>query len=63
MWILSTFVFTMLAASVLAYFRFLPMDPFNAAIDGFLVATVYVGFRIFLAYRTLKLREKTSIET
>ena len=62
LWILSTFVFTMLAASVLSYAGILPMDPLNAAIDGFLVATVYVGYRILQAYRVLRLRQKRSID-
>jgi len=34
------------------------MDPISAAIDGFLVAIVYVGFRIALAYRAVRLRSK-----
>jgi hypothetical protein len=57
-WIVATFVLTMLAASVLSYTGVLITDPVTAAIDGFLVASVYVGYRILQAYRVLRLRSK-----
>ena len=62
MWIVSTFVLTMAAAAVLSYTGFLPTDPISAATDGFLVAIVYVGFRVLNAYRVLRLRAKMNSE-
>ena len=61
-WIVATFVLTMAAASLLAYTGFLPTDPITAATDGFLVALVYVGYRVLQAYRVLRLRAKMNIE-
>lgn len=61
-WIIATFTLTMLAASVLSYTGFLVTDPLTAAIDGFLVATVYVGWRVIQAYRVLRLRAKLKAE-
>ncbi|MFW9959043.1 MAG: hypothetical protein ACFFCT_13310 [Candidatus Odinarchaeota archaeon] len=65
MWIISIFVFTILTASVLSYTGFLQTDPLTAAIDGFLVAIVYVGFRVLNAYRALRLhsRAKDIVDT
>jgi len=57
-WIVTTFVLTPITAYYLSIMGFLPMDPISAAIDGFLVAIVYVGFRIALAYRAVRLRSK-----
>ncbi len=62
MWIIATFIFTILTASVLSYTGFLITDPLTAAIDGFLVAIVYVGWRVVQAYRVLRLREKMNSE-
>lgn len=61
MWIVATFVLTMAAASLLAYTGFLSTDPISAATDGFLVAIVYVGYRVLNAYRSLRLRAKMNI--
>jgi hypothetical protein len=60
-WIIATFVLTMAAASLLSYMGFLPMNPITAATDGFLVANVYVGYRVFLGYRALRMRAKMNI--
>lgn len=62
LWIIATFVLTMATAALLSYTGFLSTDPISAAIDGFLVAIVYVGYRVFQAYRVLRLREKMNIE-
>lgn len=61
-WIVSTFVFTVLTASALSYTGFLATDPVTAAIDGFLVAIVYVGYRVLNAYRVRGLRSKMNKE-
>jgi len=61
-WIIATFTLTMLAASVLSYTGFLVTDPLTAAVDGFLVAIVYVGWRVLQAYRVLRLRAKMNSE-
>ena len=62
MWIVSTFVFTIMTASALSYTGFLQTDPLTAAVDGFLVAIVYVGFRVLNAYRALRLHSRVKIE-
>lgn len=62
MWIVSTFVLTMATAVLLSYTGIYPLDPISAATDGFLVAIVYVGFRVLNAYRVLRLRAKMNIE-
>jgi len=62
LWIIATFTLTMLAASVLSFTGFLVTDPLTAAVDGFLVATVYVGWRVLQAYRVLRLRAKMNSE-
>ena len=61
-WIITTFTLTVLSASVLSYTGFIVTDPLTAAVDGFLVATIYVGWRVFQAYRVLKLRANKSSE-
>ena len=61
-WIVATFVLTMLSASLLSYVGVLATDPLSAAVDGFLVATVYVGWRVIQAYRVLRLRAKMNSE-
>jgi hypothetical protein len=60
-WIIATFVLTIASASLLAYTGFLPTDPITAATDGFMVAIVYVGYRVFLGYRVLRMRAKMNI--
>ena len=61
-WIITTFTLTVLAASVLSHTGFIVTDPLTAAVDGFLVATVYVGWRVLQAYRVLQLRTKMQTE-
>ena len=61
-WIVATFIFTILTASILSYTGYLATDPFTAAIDGFLVASVYVGWRVLQAYRVVRLRMKMQSE-
>ncbi len=60
-WIIATFALTMASAALLSYTGFLPTDPITAATDGFLVAIVYVGFRVLLGYRALRMRAKMNI--
>ncbi len=57
-WLVSTFVLTPITAFYLSLMGYLPMDPITAAISGFLVAIVYVGYRVVMAYRVIKLRSK-----
>jgi len=62
MWIVATFVLTMATAYLLSYTGFLSTDPITAAIDGFLVSIVYVGYRVLNASRVRRLRAKMNIE-
>ncbi|MDH4212928.1 MAG: hypothetical protein OEV85_03315 [Candidatus Thorarchaeota archaeon] len=61
-WIVSIFVFTILAASTLSYAGFIQTDPLTAAVDGFLVAIFYVGFRLYKAYRVVRLHSTMKTE-
>ena len=62
LWIVATFVLTMAVASLLSYTGFLSTDPITAAVDGFLVSIVYVGYRVLNTYRVRRLRVKMNIE-
>lgn len=57
-WIATTFVLTPVTAYYLSIAGYLPMDPINAAINGFLFSIVYVGYRVLQVYRVVKLRSK-----
>ncbi len=60
-WLVSTFVLTPITAYYLSIGGYLPMDPIIAAISGFLVAIVYVGYRVVMVYRVVRLRSKMNI--
>ena len=60
-WLVATFVLTPVTAYYLSIAGYLPMDPVNAAIDGFLFSIVYVGYRVLQAYRVVKLRSKMNV--
>ena len=53
-WILATFLLTPATAMFLANNGFIPRDLVSAAIDGFLVALMYVGFRVGYRYFALR---------
>ena len=58
-WILATFLLTPATAMFLAHYGFIPRDLVSAAIDGFLVALMYVGFRVGYRHWTLSTRTET----
>ena len=58
-WILTTFLLTPATAVFLANNGFIPRDLVSAAIDGFLVALMYVGFRVGYRHWALKTRTET----
>jgi hypothetical protein len=55
-WILATLLLTPATALILAELGFISLDPILAVIDGFLVALVYVGFRVGYRHFALKSR-------
>ena len=59
-WILGTFLLTPITAVFLAYYGFIPYDLVSAGINGFIVALVYVGFRLGYRHWALKTRTKTA---
>lgn len=61
-WMVATFILTPLTASILSIAHYIPTDPVTAAIDGVIVAIVYVGFRIGNALRRWRLFSKSSVE-
>jgi hypothetical protein len=57
-WILATLLLTPATALILAELGFIPLDPVLAVIDGFLVALMYVGYRVGYRHFALKSREQ-----
>jgi len=55
-------VLTPITAYYLSIGGYLPMDPIIAAISGFLVAIVYVGYRVVMVYRVVRLRSKMNVD-
>ena len=53
-WILATLLLTPATAMFLASNGFIPLDQISAAINGLLVALVYVGFRVGYRYFALR---------
>lgn len=54
-WMLMTLILTPLTAGVLAAGGYIPFDIQMAMLDGFIVALVYIGFRVFNAERQARL--------
>jgi hypothetical protein len=54
-WMLTTLILTPLTAGFLAATGHIPFDIQMAVLDGFLVALVYIGFRVFTAERQTRL--------
>ncbi|TFG35003.1 hypothetical protein EU527_00715 [Candidatus Thorarchaeota archaeon] len=57
-WMVSTFATTPIVASMLSIAGYIPIDPITAAIDGFIVSIVYVGYRVLDAYRKISLHRR-----
>ncbi len=57
-WLVATFVLTPITAYYLAMAGYIPMNPVDAAINGFLFSIVYVGYRVIRVYRAIKMRSK-----
>lgn len=60
-WITATFVLTPVTAYYLAIAGYIPMNPVDAAINGFLFSIVYVGFRALQVYRVVRMRSKKNV--
>jgi len=62
-WLVATFVLTPITAYYLAIAGYIPMDPVDAAINGFLFSIVYIGYRVLQAYRVIRMRSKMNVNT
>ena len=54
-WMLTTLILTPVTAGLLAAGGYIPFDIRMAVLDGFIVALVYIGFRVFNAERQTRL--------